>query len=88
MAAPATVTFTGWSNFWALVSLIAACVFSYVSGFRRGENRAIRDINRMEGRPLKQRLDDYRRAKKRPSSPNQNRTKKPSSQNQNRTKKT
>jgi hypothetical protein len=80
------VTFTGWSIFWALVVLIAACVFSYVSGLRKGENKAIRDIDHMEERPLKQRLDDYRRAKKKPSSQNQNRTKKPSSQN--RSKKT
>jgi hypothetical protein len=76
VAAPATVTFTGWSIFWAVVIPIAACVISYVSGFRKGENKAVRDIDRMEGRPLKQRFDDYRRAKKRPGSQNQNRSKK------------
>lgn len=75
-----------------IVALIAigviSCFISYHYGRRKGEKNAIRDIRRMEGRPLEQKLDDYRQAQKRPSFQNRNRTKKSSSQNRNRSKKT
>jgi membrane protein DedA with SNARE-associated domain len=72
--------------FWGAVILVIGCVIGcaigYSNGYRNGENNAIRDIDSMEQRPLKQKLGEYRRTRNllnvqnRDVSKNQNRDKK------------
>jgi hypothetical protein len=88
VAAPATTTsYTGWFIVLGLVVVVAACILSYYRGYRKGESKAIRDFDRMEGRSTKQKLDDFRQGQKRSTYRNRNRSKAPSSESRNGSKK-
>jgi hypothetical protein len=80
VAGPATVTYTTGSLVaWGLAIVIGCailCFISYRSGYRKGENKAVRDIDSMEQRPLKQKLNDYRRTQSQSNVQNRNRSKK------------